>query len=62
LELIAGGNTNRQIAESMFLSEKTVKNYVTNMLAKLKMNSRTEAAIYATKVQTRTTGTEISPD
>lgn len=62
LDLIAGGNTNRQIADSMFLSEKTVKNYVTNMLAKLKMNSRTEAAIYATKLKTPTTGTEISSD
>ncbi len=35
----------------MFLSEKTVKNYVTNLLAKLKVTSRTEAAIYATKVK-----------
>jgi DNA-binding NarL/FixJ family response regulator len=62
LDLIAGGNTNRQISESMFLSEKTVKNYVTNMLAKLKMNSRTEAAIYATKLNTRTSGIETRPD
>ena len=62
LDLIAVGNTNRQIAESMFLSEKTVKNYVTNLLAKLKMNSRTEAAIFATKLKTRTSGKEISPD
>jgi DNA-binding NarL/FixJ family response regulator len=51
LDLIAEGKTNRQIAETMFLSEKTVKNYVTNLLAKLKMNSRTEAAIYATKLK-----------
>lgn len=49
LDLIAQGRTNRQIAEEMFLAEKTVKNYVTNLLAKLKMNSRTEAAIYATR-------------
>jgi two-component system response regulator DevR len=51
LDLIAEGQTNRQIAEAMFLSEKTVKNYVTGLLAKLKMNSRTEAAIYATKLK-----------
>jgi DNA-binding NarL/FixJ family response regulator len=51
LDLIAEGKTNRQIAEAMFLSEKTVKNYMTGLLAKLKMNSRTEAAIYATKLK-----------
>jgi DNA-binding NarL/FixJ family response regulator len=50
LDFIAEGRTNRQIAEAMFLSEKTIKNYVTRLLAKLKLNSRTEAAIYATKV------------
>jgi two-component system response regulator DevR len=54
LDFIAEGRTNRQISEAMFLSEKTIKNYVTNLLAKLKLNSRTEAAIYATKVSTRT--------
>jgi two-component system response regulator DevR len=52
LDLIAEGQTNRQIAEVMYLSEKTVKNYVTGLLAKLKMNSRTEAAIYVTKLRT----------
>jgi DNA-binding NarL/FixJ family response regulator len=51
LDLIAEGQTNRQIAQAMFLSEKTVKNYITGLLAKLKMNSRTEAAIYATKLK-----------
>jgi len=51
LDLIAEGLTNRQIAEAMFLSEKTVKNYMTGLLSKLKMNSRTEAAIYATKLK-----------
>ena len=51
LDLIAEGQTNRQIAEAMYLSEKTVKNYVTGLLAKLRMNSRTEAAIYATKLR-----------
>ncbi len=51
LDLIAEGMTNRQIAGAMFLSEKTIKNYMTALLAKLKMNSRTEAAIYATKLK-----------
>jgi two-component system response regulator DevR len=51
LGLIAEGMTNREISEEMFLSEKTVKNYMTGLLAKLKMNSRTEAAIYATKLK-----------
>lgn len=49
LQLIAEGRTNRQIAEAMILSEKTVKNYVSNLLAKLGMNRRTEAAVYAVK-------------
>jgi len=49
LELIAEGRTNKQIAETMFLSESTVKNYITGLLRKLKVTSRTEAAIYATK-------------
>ena len=50
LDLIAEGRTNRQIADSMFLAEHTVKNYITGLLRKLKMSSRTEAAIYATKL------------
>ena len=49
LELIAEGMTNRQIAGTMFLSEKTVKNYVSNLLSKLGMSRRTEAAVYAVK-------------
>lgn len=49
LELIAEGMTNRQIAEVMYLSEKTVKNYVSNLLSKLGMSRRTEAAVYAVK-------------
>jgi two-component system response regulator DevR len=52
LGFIAEGKTNRQIADAMFLSEKTIKNYVTHLLVKLKVHSRTEAAIYATKVKT----------
>lgn len=49
LELIAEGMTNRQIAETMFLSEKTVKNYVSNLLAKLGLHRRTEAAVFAVR-------------
>jgi two-component system response regulator DevR len=51
LDFIAQGLTNRQIAESMFLSEKTVKNYMTGLLNKLNMSNRTEAAVYATKLK-----------
>ena len=51
LDLIAEGLTNRQIAEQMFLAEKTVKNYVSNLLTKLGMSRRTEAAVYATKLK-----------
>jgi len=56
LDLIAEGLTNRQIAEIMYLSEKTVKNYVSNMLAKLGMSRRTEAAVYAVRRGTRRDG------
>jgi DNA-binding NarL/FixJ family response regulator len=49
LELIGEGMTNRQIAETMFLAEKTVKNYVSAMLAKLGLQRRTQAAVFATK-------------
>jgi len=49
LDLIALGKTNRQIAEEMYLAEKTVKNYVSNLLAKLGMARRTEAAVFAVK-------------
>jgi two-component system, NarL family, response regulator DevR len=53
LDLIAEGLTNRQIGERMFLAEKTVKNYVSNMLAKLGMSRRTEAAAYAARLAER---------
>jgi DNA-binding NarL/FixJ family response regulator len=49
LELIADGLTNRQIGAEMFLAEKTVKNYVSNLLAKMGMHRRTEAAVYAAR-------------
>jgi two-component system, NarL family, response regulator DevR len=52
LELIAQGMTNSAIAEALFLSQKTVKNYVTTLLAKLGVTNRTEAAILATKLAT----------
>src|SRR4051812_10169073 len=51
LDLIGQGLTNRQIGEQMFLAEKTVKNYVSSMLAKLGLTSRTQAAIFSTKHQ-----------
>ena len=51
LTLIAEGKTNRQIASAMFLSEKTVKNYVSSILTKLGLESRTQAAVLATKLQ-----------
>ena len=47
---IAEGKTNRQIAEEMFLAEKTVKNYVSNLLAKLGMHRRSEAAAFMARV------------
>jgi len=51
LDLIAEGLTNRQIGERMFLAEKTVKNYVSNLLSKLGMERRTEAAVFAARLQ-----------
>ena len=53
LDLIAEGLTNRQIGERMFLAEKTVKNYVSNLLAKLGMSRRSEAAAYAARLAER---------
>ena len=50
LELIGEGLTNRQIGERMFLAEKTVKNYVSALFAKLGMDRRTQAAAYAVRV------------
>jgi two-component system response regulator DevR len=53
LELLAEGLTNRQIADRMFLAEKTIKNYVSNLLAKMGMERRTEAAVYAARLSER---------
>ena len=50
---IAEGLTNRQIGEAMHLAEKTIKNYVSNLLAKLGMSRRTEAAVYAARIAER---------
>ncbi|MFF0497269.1 response regulator [Nocardia aobensis] len=54
LDLLGEGLTNREIADRMFLAEKTVKNYVSRLLAKLGMQRRTQAAVYATKLHSRT--------
>jgi DNA-binding NarL/FixJ family response regulator len=51
LELIGEGLTNRQIGERLFLAEKTVKNYVSNLLAKLNMQRRTQAAALAARLK-----------
>jgi two-component system, NarL family, response regulator DevR len=51
LALIADGMTNRQIGEHLFLAEKTVKNYVSGLLAKLGMQRRTQAAVYGAEVR-----------
>lgn len=50
LALLAEGLTNRQIAARMYLAEKTVKNYVSRLLAKLGMQRRTQAAVFASKL------------
>jgi DNA-binding NarL/FixJ family response regulator len=49
LQHLANGKTNREIAETLFLSEGTVKNYVSTILSKLQANDRTQAAILALK-------------
>lgn len=49
LDLIGAGLTNRQIGERLHLAEKTVKNYVSNVLAKIEVHSRTQAALLVTE-------------
>jgi two-component system, NarL family, response regulator DevR len=56
LDLIGEGLTNRQIGERIFLAEKTVKNYVSNLLGKLGLQRRTQAAVLVSKVRGRSTG------
>ncbi len=53
LELLSEGLSNREIAAEMFLAEKTVKNYVSNLLAKLGFQRRTEAALFAQRYHDR---------
>jgi DNA-binding NarL/FixJ family response regulator len=52
-ELVGEGLTNRQIAARLFLAEKTVKNYVSHLLAKLGMQRRTQAAVLAAELKNR---------
>jgi len=56
---IAAGMTNKQIAEEMFLAEKTVKNYVSNVLAKMGMSRRSEAAAYVARAQAEKEGSDL---
>lgn len=53
LDLLSEGMTNREIADRMYLAEKTVKNYVSNLLSKMGMQRRTEAAVYAARLNER---------
>ena len=51
LEFITEGKTNRQIADAMILAEKTVKNYISNVLAELGVERRTQAATFAARIR-----------
>lgn len=53
-DLIGEGMSNRQIADEMFLAEKTVKNYISNLFAKLGISRRTQAAAMAARVEEQT--------
>jgi two-component system response regulator DevR len=50
-DLIGDGMSNRQIAEEMFLAEKTVKNYISNMFAKIGVTRRTQAAAMSARIE-----------
>ena len=56
IDLLAQGMTNRQIGEHMHLAEKTIKNYVSNILTKLGMTRRTEIAVFAARAAERRSG------
>ena len=60
LDLVAEGLTNRQIADRLYLAEKTVKNYVSSMLSKLGMDRRSEAAAYAARLSERESAREAA--
>ncbi|WP_297848020.1 response regulator transcription factor [Mycobacterium sp.] len=62
LGLLAEGLTNRQIAARMFLAEKTVKNYVSRLLAKLGMERRTQAAVFASKLNQQSAHPSTPPE
>ena len=62
VEHIAEGKTNKQIADEMFLAEKTVKNYVSSLLTKMGMSSRTEAAAYVARIETEHEGPKALED
>jgi two-component system NarL family response regulator/two-component system response regulator DevR len=62
LGLLSEGLTNRQIAARMFLAEKTVKNYVSRLLAKLGMERRTQAAVFASKLAQQSASPTVPPD
>jgi DNA-binding NarL/FixJ family response regulator len=51
LRLLAQGKRNREIAEELFIAEKTVKNHVSNILWKLECNDRTQAALFASRMK-----------
>ena len=61
LELIGKGLTNRQIAEELFLAEKTVKNYVSALFAKLGVERRTQAAVFAAQHLKDENGGQATP-
>jgi DNA-binding NarL/FixJ family response regulator len=61
LRLLGEGLTNRQIGERLWLAEKTVKNYTSELLAKLGLQRRTQAAVLATELRDRlTTAPEVN--
>ena len=62
VEHIAEGKTNKQIADEMFLAEKTVKNYVSNLLTKMGMSRRTEAAAYVARIEAEREGPAAEED